>query len=32
MEKEVDLIVVELPPAEGIGYALRDRIKRAAGG
>jgi hypothetical protein len=31
LEKEVDLIVIEVPPAEGIGYALRDRIRRAAG-
>jgi hypothetical protein len=31
LEKEVDVIVVEVPPAEGIGYALRDRIRRAAG-
>ncbi len=31
LEKEVDLIIVEVPPEEGIGYALRDRIKRAAG-
>ncbi|MFP4482636.1 MAG: hypothetical protein ACLFN0_07590 [Thermovirgaceae bacterium] len=24
-------MVVELPPPEGIGFALRDRIRRAAG-
>ncbi len=31
LEMEVDVIFVEMPPAEGIGFALRDRIRRAAG-
>ncbi len=28
----VDLIVAELPPEEGTGYALRDRLLKASGG
>lgn len=31
LEKDVDVIIIEMPQAEGIGFALRDRIQRAAG-
>jgi len=31
LEREVDVIYVEMPPAQGVGFALRDRIRRAAG-